>query len=121
MTSEWMTSSMRREFSNLRDQQRAEADDKVTQPGSPAKRTQVTAKQKRRAQALDALNGDESLSDEQPSDSKAVGNKTKVTFAAPSTLPTFPPVPPPEEGPQDRLALHAVTDDKALSLLKKLA
>ena len=119
MTSEWMTNSMRREFSKLRDLQRADGFEDVTMTGSPSKTNKVTAKQKLRAQALDAFNGEESHSDEQPSDSKTAGNKTKVTFAAPSTLPKFLPVPPPEEGPKDRLALHAVTDDKALTLLKK--
>jgi hypothetical protein len=121
MTSEWMTSSMGRELSKLRDFQLAERDDKVTLSGSPSKTNKITVQQKLKAQALDALNADDSHSDVRPSDSRSAGNKTKVTFAAPSTLPKFPPVPPREEVPQDRLAPQAVTDDKALTLLRKLA
>ena len=47
--------------------------------------------------------------------------RTKAFSALPafpfSTLPKFPPAPSPEKGPDEGFSLHAVTDDKSLSLL----
>ena len=53
--------------------------------------------------------------------SKAACDKAGLSANASAVLPKFPPVPPPEREPQDGFKLHAVSDDKALSLLKKLA
>ena len=90
---------MRREFSKLRDIERAEAVDKASRSGSPSGKGKVTAKQKLRAQALEALFDADGELDAVPQKSKATGDKVGLSADAPASLPKFPPVPPPERGP----------------------
>ena len=87
---------MRREFSKLRDIERAEAADKASRSHSPSGKGKVTAKQKLRAQALEALFDADGELDAVPQKSRAAGDKVGLSADAPASLPKPPPVLPPE-------------------------
>ena len=129
LTSSWITPSMVRAYSLLRDRHRAPRKTTSSLSAVPAGKT--TQQQQKRAQAIQALKAAKPFSDSEssgkprrPSALKSSKTGLGSTVQPPSGLSGavsddsgFPPLPPPSTSP----GLHAVTDDKALMLLKQLA
>ena len=129
LTSSWITPSMIRAYSVLRDRHRAPRKSTSSMSVMPAGKT--TQQQQKRAQALLALKSAKPFSDSESSGKprrpsalkasrtglgSAVQPPPEKRAAAPDVS-EFPPLPPPSTDP----GFHAVTDDKSLKLLRQLA
>jgi hypothetical protein len=132
LTSSWITPSMIKAYTVLRDRQLR---DRYCPPRKAASSMAVmpagktTQQQQKRAQALLALKSARPFSDSESSGKPSrpsalkggrldIGASAKPPDRAASPdASTFPPLPPPRVAP----GLHAVTDDKALTLLRQLA
>ena len=130
LTSSWITPSMVRTYTLLRDRHRTPKKASSSMSVMPAAGNKTSQKQQRRAQALLALKSARPFSDSEssgkplrPSALKSsrtgLGAVTKPA-GAPAAAPDvseFPPLPPPSSEP----GIHAISDDKSLMLLKQLA
>ena len=129
LTASWITPSMIRAYSLLRDRHRAPRKSASSLSSVPAGKT--AQQQQKRAKAMQALKAAKPYSDSESSSkpsrpSALKSNKTGLgsTLKPPSQIlgavpdeAGFPPLPPPDTDP----GIHAVTDDKALKLLRQLA
>ena len=130
LTSDWITPSMVRAFTVLRDRHLAPG--KASGPGSLALHagSKTSQKQQRRAQAIQALRSAKPFSDSESSgkparpsalktskSGSALSRKPADASTAVQELSEFPPVPPPSSDP----GVFAISDDKSLKLLKQLA